>query len=202
MEHFARELSPWIAEKALEIVDFQIHVGPFSVMGSLDRVFKDKAIHYRYAGIKGRDLIVSWIHHLMLNCVRPEGFPRHTLVAGLSAKSGNQRKRLYYEFEPVEEGEEILEGLLNRYWEGLRSPLHFFPESSWVYAQARLSKEKSPDASLEKAREVWEGGGWSRGEAEDLSYQLCFGKQDPLDPAFKEITVEVFEPLLKVLKEK
>jgi exodeoxyribonuclease V gamma subunit len=168
-------------------------------VGSLEHVFKDKAIHYRYAGLKGRDLIVGWIHHLMLNGVRPEGFPRHTLVAGLSTKSGKQRERLYYEFEPVEEGEEILEGLLNRYWEGLRRPLHFFPESSWAYAQESLSKNRASEACLERARKVWEGG-WSRGEAEDLSYQLCFGKGDPLDSAFESLAKEIFEPLLKYLR--
>jgi exodeoxyribonuclease V gamma subunit len=199
VENFARELSPWIAEKALEVVDFQINVGTFSVVGSLEHVFKDKAIHYRYAGLKGRDLIVGWIHHLMLNGVRPEGFPRHTLVAGLSTKSGKQRERLYYEFEPVEEGEEILEGLLNRYWEGLRRPLHFFPESSWAYAQESLSKNRASEACLERARKVWESG-WSRGEAEDLSYQLCFGKGDPLDSAFESLAKEIFEPLLKYLR--
>ena len=199
VENFARKLWPWIAEKALEALEFQIDVGIFSVMGSLEHMFKDRAIHYRYAGLKGRDLIVAWIHHLLLNAVRPAGFPRYTLVAGLSPKSGKEREGLYYEFEPVEDAETILEGLLNRYWEGLKSPLHFFPESSWAYAQERVSKKKPSEASLERARKVWEGG-WNRGEAQDLSYQLCFGTGDPLNSAFESLAEEIFGPLLKSLR--
>jgi len=201
VERFARDLSSWISEKALEIVDFRIDVGPFSVTGSLDHVFKDKAIHYRYSTLKGKDLIVSWIHHLILNCVRPEGFPRRTLVAGLSAKGGKRGERLYREFEQVEKGEVILESLLNRYWEGLRRPLRFFPETSWAYAQERLSRERPPDVSLEKARKVWQATEWNRGESEDPYYQFCFGKGDPLDSAFEDLAEEIFAPLLKCLRE-
>ena len=200
VEDFSRSLSPWIAEEPFGNVDFQVHVGAFSVEGSLEHVYKDRAIHYRYAGLKGRDLMVAWIHHLMLNRIRPEGFPRCSLVAGLSTNSGRPRKVLCYEFEPVEEGEAILEGLLSLYWEGLRRPLHFFPESSWTYAQERLSNKSASEASLKSARKVWEGG-WNRGESQDLSYRLCFGESDPLDSEFEKIALEVFEPLLKFLRE-
>jgi hypothetical protein len=36
---------------------------------------------------------------------------------------------------------------------------------------------------------------------DDPYYQLCFGGKDPIDTAFEEIAVEVFEPLRKYLKE-
>ncbi len=75
VEHFAQELSPLISENALETLDFQIDVGAFSLTGSLDHVFRDKMIRYRYARIKGKDVMVSWIHHLVLNCVRRGGLP-------------------------------------------------------------------------------------------------------------------------------
>jgi exodeoxyribonuclease V gamma subunit len=100
----------------------------------------------------------------------------------------------------VKEGEKILEGLLRRYWEGLREPLRFFPEASWEYAQHRLAKEKPPEAALEEARQTWQGSKWSRGESQDPSYQLCFGKENPLGCSFEEIAVEIFDPLLKCLK--
>jgi exodeoxyribonuclease V gamma subunit len=199
VENFGRELVPWIA-KPLEVVDFHIDVGPFSLTGAIDHAFENRAIHYRYAGIKGRDLIVAWLHHLILNCVRPEGFPRHTLLAGLFGKSSKPRKSLYYVFEPVEEGRQILEGLLNRYWQGLQSPLRFFPESSWTYVRERRM-EKPPNISLDQARRTWEGTGWNRGESEDAYFQLCFEKQDPLDRAFENLAEEIFGPLLKYMKE-
>jgi exodeoxyribonuclease V gamma subunit len=202
VEHFAQELRPLISEHALKPLDFEIDVGAFSLAGALDHVFRERMVRYRYARIKEKDLMVSWIHHLVLNSVRPEGYPRHTLLAGLSGKNGRERKRVFYEYAPVDEGQGILEVLLKRYWEGLRSPLHFFPESSWRYADLRLAKEKFPEAALEQARKTWEGSEWSRGEMEHPSYQLCFRQKDPLDDLFEEIAVEVFGPLLKHLRKK
>jgi exodeoxyribonuclease V gamma subunit len=201
VEHFAEDLSPLIRKDTLETLEFRIKVGEFSLTGSLDHVFKDKMVRFRYARLKGKDMVVSWIYHLVLNDVRAEGYPRHTLLAGLTGKGGKERKRLFYEYAPVEEGKEILEGLLKRYWEGLQEPLHFFPESSWEYAGLRLAKEKPAEAALEQVRKAWEGNEWKRGEREDPYYQLCYGKKDPIDTAFEEIAMEVFEPLLKYLGE-
>jgi len=201
VERFAEDLLPLIGENALETLDFQIDVGGFSLTGALKDVFKEKMMRYRYARLKGKDRVVSWIHHLVLNCIRAEGYPRHTVLAGLAGKSAKDRKRVLYDYSPVDRGEEILEGLLQRYWEGLRAPLHFFTEISWPYAEARLSNNKPRDWALEQARKAWEGDEWTEGEGSDLYHQLCFAKASPIDSAFEEIAVEVFEPLLKVLRE-
>jgi len=199
VEHFAKDLLPRIGKNALETLDFQIDVGGFSLTGSLDHVFKETMIRYRYARLKGRDLLQSWIHHLVLNGVGAQGYPRRTLLAGLSGKSAKERKRVFHEYAPVEESEKILEGLLKRYWEGLGKALHFFSESSWTYAEARLVKQKPREGALEQARRAWEGTEWSRGESKDPYYQRCFGKEGPIDPVFEEIALGVFEPLLKSL---
>jgi exodeoxyribonuclease V gamma subunit len=201
VEHFAEDLLPLLAEDALETLDFRVDAGDFSLTGSLDRVFKDRLLRYRYAALKGKDIMVSWIHHLVLNCVRQEGYPRRTLLGGLSEKSGKERKSLFYEYAPVEEAKELLEGLLRRYWEGLRKPLAFFPQAAWCYAEARLGKNKSREAALKDAHAAWVGSEWRRGEMKDPHYRLCFGKEDPLDSFFEEIALEVFEPLLKTLTE-
>jgi exodeoxyribonuclease V gamma subunit len=203
VERFAQELRLLIGEHAHEPLDFEIRLGVFSLTGSLDHVFRDRMIRYRYARMKGKDFLEAWIHHLVLNIVRPEGYPRVSMVAGLSEKSGKERKGLFYEYAPVEEGEAILEGLMKRYREGLRRPLYFFPESSWTYAELRLAKGKSRETALAKARKTWEEGEWGRmGEETDAYYQLCFREQDPINAIFEETALEVFEPLLKHLKEK
>jgi len=56
--------------------------------------------------------------------------------------------------------------------------------------------------ALQQVRKTWERSEWSRGECQDPYYQLCFGKVEPLDVAFEEIAVEIFEPLFKHLKKK
>ncbi|MBN2034094.1 MAG: exodeoxyribonuclease V subunit gamma [Deltaproteobacteria bacterium] len=202
VERFVQELKPLMGGQCLAPLEFELSVGSFSLTGTLDGIFKDGMIRYRYGRSRGKDFVVSWIHHLVLTCLRPEGYPRHTVLAGLSGKSGKERKRVFYEYRPPEEGEAILDGLLKRYWEGLKSPLHFFPESSWNYADQRLSRVKPPEESLEQAVRTWEGNEWSRGELEDSYYQLCFRGSNPIDSQFEEIAVEVFEPLLKHLREK
>lgn len=201
VEHFAEDLSPLLGGNALETLEFRIDAGGFSLTGSLDHVFEDGMVRYRYARLKGKDMVVSWIHHLALNIVAAEGYPRRTLLAGLGGTDGRERKRLFYEYEPVDGAKEILEGLLRRYGEGLKEPLHFFPESSWEYATLRLAKEKPAEAALQKARHTWQGDEWHRGEGQDPSYQLCFRRKDPIDAAFEEISEEVFAPLMKHLRE-
>jgi exodeoxyribonuclease V gamma subunit len=200
VERFAEDLLPLIGGNVVEARDFRIDVGGFSLTGSLDHVFTDAMIRYRYARLKGKDMVVSWIHHLALNCVLLRGYPRRTLLAGLTGKSAKERKRVLYEYAPVEKAQKILEDLLKLYLKGLREPLHFFPETAWQYAEACLAKRKSREVALEQAHKTWEESEWSRGESQDPYYQLCFGKEDPIDLAFEEIAMEIFEPLLKHLK--
>jgi exodeoxyribonuclease V gamma subunit len=102
-----------------------------------------------------------------------------------------------YEYPPVKNSQEILENLLEKYWEGLVKPLHFFPRSSWDYAQLVLDKGKSLEDGLTKAHNTWEGNDFTSGEREDAYYQLCFGKINPLDSEFQRIAEEVFGPLLE-----
>jgi exodeoxyribonuclease V gamma subunit len=200
VEHFAEDLLPLIRGKPLETLDFQIDRGGFSLTGSLKDVFGEQMIRYRYARLKGKDMVVSWVHHLVLNCALAGGYPRRTLLAGLAGKNAKERKRVFYEYEPVDGAEKIIEGLLKRYWEGLRDPLHFFPEISWSYAEACLAKKKPREWALEQARQAWEGDEWNVGEAAAPYHQLCFSKSSPIDSEFEEIAVEVFEPLLKSFK--
>jgi exodeoxyribonuclease V gamma subunit len=200
VERFAEELLRLTGGESGEKRDFRIQIGDFSLTGSLDHVFKESMIRYRYARLKGKDMVVSWIYHLLLNCAGAGGYPRRTLLAGLAGKSARERKRVLCEYAPVEKGEEILEGLLKRYWEGLSEPLHFFPEISLSYAEACLTKKKPREGALEQARKTWKGTEWSRGESEDPYHQLCFGNEDPIDFAFEKIAMEIVEPLLKHVK--
>ena len=200
VERFAEDLLPLIRGDAVEPRDLRIDVGGFSLAGSLDHVFKEAMIRFRYARLKGKDIVVSWIYHLALNSVRFVGYPRRTLLAGLTGKSAKEHKRVFCEYAPVEEADKLLEVLVKRYFKGLRKPLNFFPETTWQYAEARLAKTKPPEVALQQARKTWERSEWSRGECQDPYYQLCFGKEDPMDLAFEEIAVEIFEPLFKHLK--
>jgi exonuclease V gamma subunit len=78
-------------------------------------------------------------------------------------------------------------------------PLHFFPESSFSYAQA-LNNGKTVAEAIHQAQKKWRGEGneFSRGESEDDYYQLCFGRIEegsPLDQHFEELAKQFFKPL-------
>ena len=42
---------------------------------------------------------------------------------------------------------------------------------------------------------------YAKGESRDPYYELCFRLRDPLDDEFKEMAVEIFEPLLAHCKD-
>ncbi len=200
VDRFAKALSRRISgDEALESLSFDVRVGRFALVGSLDDIFTRKMIRYRYARTRGRDMIMNWVRHLGLNVVRASAYPRRSLLAGLSAD--NNRDFLLYEYEPLEGGEEILERLLEWYWEGLKNPLRFFPESSWTYGKRKFQDARPEEKALKEARAVWEGNDFIMGERQDLYNALCFRHEDPLDFKFQQIAEEIFPPLLRHLKE-
>ncbi|HEX3018906.1 MAG TPA: hypothetical protein VHP36_01325, partial [Chitinispirillaceae bacterium] len=81
---------------------------------------------------------------------------------------------------------------------GLLSPLHFFPDSSWEYAELVLLKNKPEDVALYTARKKWSGDDFSLvpGESLDPYNSLCFRSIDPLGEEFKLNSIEVFEPII------
>ena len=129
-----------------------------------------------------------WIYHLALNCLKGKNYIKESVFIG-------EDGRVVY--APVKESEAILLNLLKKYEQGLSTPLHFYPETSWAYAYAVLGKNKTEAEGLNKAREQWEGSKYNRGEGRDPYYQLCLGRMDPLDNEFKKTAREIFEPLLK-----
>ncbi|MFH1480000.1 MAG: hypothetical protein ABIG67_01920, partial [Pseudomonadota bacterium] len=102
-----------------------------------------------------------------------------------------------WEYAPVKDSAELLKMLLERYWAGLMHPLRFFPDSSWEYARSTLRDNRLPQEAYRRARDIWRGKDFTRGEWEDPYYQLCFKNMDPLDMEFRILAEEIFEPLLK-----
>jgi exodeoxyribonuclease V gamma subunit len=91
---------------------------------------------------------------------------------------------------PVAEPREELHRLLRLYRQGLREPLHFFPETSRAWAEA---KEEQRDR---KAAASWYGGYMRGAESEDTAYQIALRGREPLDEHFRDLSATVFGPLL------
>jgi len=185
-----------MGDTRLEPLEVDMNVSDFTLTGRIDALYPERFLEYRYARIRSRDHLKVWIYHLVLNVLKIDHYPLTSLLVGLRDKGG-ERVWDGVEFCPLENAEMILDELLKIYWKGLIKPLHFFPESSWEYAKMRVARNKSEEDALGRARNVWTGSEYNRGEREDAYYQLCFENSDPLDYEFQRNSEEIFEMLLK-----
>ena len=200
VEGFVERTTPYMREATLEPIGLDLNISGFRLTGRIDAIYPERLLHYRYAKVKSRDRLKVWIHHLALNTLMADKYPRTSVLTGLSPK-GREPEWVAWEYSPVENSEEILARLLEGYWAGLVRPIHFFQDSSWAYAHMLLERNKPGEDALNSARNTWTGSEYNRGECEDPYYQLCFGSTDPLDPEFQGIAEEVFRPLIAHQKE-
>ena len=179
--------------RKLDRLEVDLSISGFRVTGKIDAIYPERLLQYRYAKVKPKDRLKVWIHHLALNCLKVDGYPRSSMLVGLHGSSW-----IAWEYSPVQNSGKILGKLLETYWEGLIMPVYFFPRSSWEYAQIVLERNKPEQKALDKARSIWEGSDYHRGESQDPYYELCFRDPNPVDSAeFQQTATDVFEPLLK-----
>jgi len=201
VERFVEKTGPYIRETTLEPLEMDLSISGFRLMGRIDAIYPERLLQYRYARVKPRDRLKIWIHHLTLNSLTADKYPRTSILAGLDP--GNRREAVWiaWGYSQVENSKEILGRLLEEYWAGLARPLHFFQDSSWAYAHVLMEKNKPGENALNNARKTWTGSEYNRGECEDPYYQLCFRNTDPLDSEFQRIAEDVFRPLIEHQKE-
>jgi exodeoxyribonuclease V gamma subunit len=143
---------------------------------------------YRYAELKGKDYLQAWLHHLILHAAAPEvDWENH--LAG---------RKEWFRFTKPDQASYLLNQLLDLFPEGQARPLKFFPQASLQYIRAIYSG-KSQQTALGAARTAWQVTDFSRGEAGDPYFSLCFGKSDPLDQEFCTLAEAVYAPLLSHL---
>jgi len=183
VEGFADKVQPLIRAPLREPVDVNLSIADFRIVGSIEGIYGNRLIRFRYAKLKPKDRLRLWIYHLSLNMTQE--------ISSLFVGSDHQ-----IEYAPIPDAKNILEMLLLRYWQGLRSPLHFFPQSSLAYAEAFISKGKSEKEAEDAALYCWIGNEHNRGESEDAYYQRCFRHENPLDNEFRKVSIEIFKDIL------
>ncbi len=186
VEAFAARLRPHLLGEPLGAVDLDCALGPFRLTGRLSLGLPSALVHYRYASIKAKDLLRSWIHHLALSAGGSSRYPGRCVIIGQDRG---------YVLGPVADAEGILLGLLEIYWRGLTRPLHFFPDSARAYAEA-LRKGRTEEEALRAARSKWSTD-FGFAEGDDPYYRLCFGEGDPIDSKFAELAGAILLPLLE-----
>ena len=196
IDRFVQKTKAYTESATLGPVEVNLTLSDFKLTGTLGTVFPERLMQYRYARVQSKDRLRLWIRHLVLNSLKADHYPRTSVLAGLHPQRA-EPEWTAWEYGPVENSEEILEEILQRYWQGLVKPLHFFPRSAWGYAQMLLERNTSHDVALRHASNTWMGNDYNRGECEDVYYQLCFSNTDPLDSEFERMAEDVFGTLFK-----
>ncbi|MBN2125680.1 MAG: exodeoxyribonuclease V subunit gamma, partial [Deltaproteobacteria bacterium] len=194
---FVHRTAPYLQGTLRPPLEVDLPVAGFRLRGLLEPIIGDRYLHYRHARVKARDRLRFWLHHLILNAAAADSYPRKSMLAGLNPDTRKAPLWTAWQLPPLEGAEEILARFLDLYWRGLVRPLPFFPEVSWVYAEETLAGNRTPERAIERARAVWNGSEYSRGQREDPYWDLCFRAVDPLDEEFRELAEWVFGPFLE-----
>lgn len=180
VERLAAKLPP--GERMDLAVDLEID--EFFLGGQLHDVTEHGLLRYRLANKKGKDLISSWIDHLLLNILRPVGVILETRLVLQDAE---------LLFLPVTGPSQVLANLLKLYWQGCHQPLKFFDKSSYEYA--RISLGDKPEKAFPTASRAWNPNSDKQpGEQDDPYYQLLY-PASPIDEEFAEIAQQVYHPI-------
>jgi len=191
-EDFVRKIEDHITGRRLKDQTVDIKLGEFTLCGRLTDIYESGLIQILYVKAKPKYLLKTWVNHVIL-CDLIEG--------KVPVKSFLLCKDIAWEFTPVSNSTDILNGLLELFWKGMSEPLHFFPESSFEYTRRLLLKHHSKSEALNAAKNKWTGNDFVRGESQDPYFERCFGRTDPLDDEFEKIAKEVFAPLLDHCRE-
>jgi exodeoxyribonuclease V gamma subunit len=195
VQSFLELLRPHLGDGYTDPIQVDHQIGEFRVRGEFRHLTSAGLLHFRCSGIKAKDRLRLWIQQVLLNVAFPGGEHARAVLVGRDE---------VLEFPLIQEAPAILTNLLGLYWQGLRQPLKFFPQTSLAYAEASQNQTsgKSKDP-MSAASTSWEGNSYTKvpGEGEDAYYDLCFRNTDPLDQEFERIALEVFGPQLNALKE-
>jgi len=163
VESFLGRLASYREGILLEPLEVDLRIGEFRLVGRIENIYPKGLLHFRYTNMKPKDRLRIWIHHLILNRIKNQTYPCNGILAC---------KDFDCKYPPVKESEALLKDLLEAYWQGLKRLIHFFPVSSWGYAEAR-GQGKDPAEALQSAMGEWEGNDFKQGEKKDVYYQLC-----------------------------
>jgi exodeoxyribonuclease V gamma subunit len=183
---FVRTVLPYLEKGPLEPLDVDLTLDGFRLQGRIGNIYPDGLMFYRYANIRPQDRLTLWIHLHILNLMTPKkDADKGILIC----------KDKVCTYEPFEGSEELLKTLLAIYRQGLIKPLHFFPRSSFAFAEA-MEKHGDEGKALAAARRTWDSD-FGLSERDDPYFCLCFSKDDPLGEDFRELAMEILGPILR-----
>ena len=188
---FVNKTKKYIQDKLFDTVDVDLDFTDFNLKGRLSNIYTKGQLYIRYAKKKAKDILKLWIYHLVLCAANKDKLPENSFLISKDAA---------LKFSFVKNNRSILEYLCFLYREGLKKPLHFFPETSFEYARQRLLKGKHQSDALMDALKKWRGSSYNNNmwkESDDPYYELCFSGTDPLNKEFQQIAEKIYKDIFE-----
>ena len=128
----------------LDALAIDLAVGGYRLVGSLNNLFVKGVLLMRYGKLRGRDLLSGWLHHLLLNCLKPLAETRivaeDTIVCFSGIVAGAEQPSLAR--------------LLDCFGEGCRAPSPLYVEPALIYVRQQAGAKVSVPP-LTKARQAY-----------------------------------------------
>ncbi|MEN8244337.1 MAG: exodeoxyribonuclease V subunit gamma [Thermodesulfobacteriota bacterium] len=188
-EELVARMHTWTLKREPREQPINLQVGDFIIRGFVSDVYDHAMVHTRFARFNPRDLVRCWIAHLQL-CAGtvPKGRPRQSVYLC---------KNISGVFSPLDNSSDVLEYLLQLYWQGLSCPLPFYTKTAYEYARARLIQEKPKKAALKAAYGILRGNRYYPGEIEEPYMNFYFDAPVSLDEMFEQTALTLFKPLFE-----
>jgi len=182
-------LTPPPLDPITQTLEFDLDGELWTVHGTLSDLRATGLVRWSFRTARAQDYLAGWITHLFLCAcdVTPATVPMQKETCWYS-RDGTYRLRT------VVNPKSIMAQLITLYRTGLSEPLRFYPRSAWALASTGKTTE---------ALKTWQcTRNHPFGESADPAYQLALrGVNNPIDPKFAELALQIYQPLLDHLED-
>jgi exodeoxyribonuclease V gamma subunit len=73
MDEFVERIRSTDIGTPLDDLAVDLKIGEYRLLGKLGNRYQNGSLFYRYADLKGKDFILAWLHHLIINRIQDQG---------------------------------------------------------------------------------------------------------------------------------
>ncbi len=143
IQAFVKQVREVPCGHTIDPIPIDLNIGNYRIVGSIDHQYAAGGLFYRYAKLKGKDLLTAWVTHL----IRTQ---KDEATTWLVAKDQS------WQFHKVADSQRYLLDLIEHYVEGLRAPSQLILEPALAWQQAFQKKQDKMNA-LKVSLSVYQG---------------------------------------------
>jgi exodeoxyribonuclease V gamma subunit len=185
--NFISILRSYLSKESPQKSAVTLDINGFTLSAEIDRIFSMGQVQFRMAKVRPKDLLTIFLNHLVLNAGPFKASPIKSILIC---------KEAVWQFGDTQAPLALLKTYLDLYWQGLRRPLRFFPQSSYAFAQQHLTKKMPLANAMKAVHAKWNSGDYGKGDSEDPYISHAFAEHEGLCGDFQDLALAVFKPLL------